>query len=252
MFTSWKKIIGTLAIVTFAALAAAGMPVSQASVTSAPNPGTSASHAAQSLKYMGTTTDLFGSAPVIPPFTFSPYSGPTNTTNFKTYIAQVATILSQLPPGTQDVPGSVIVNAKSSLIAMQAQMQAAALAEFDPLAYTSYISSVNLNLSTYLAMTNITLNNYYASVQATARKVYADALAAAATTPPSPAPTVTVTVTATPIVSPTPSPTISLYKPGSVIKKTYTCVKTVNGVTTKKVLKAAIVKCPVGYKLLKK
>ncbi len=209
--------------------------------------------ASPSLKHMGTTTDVFGIAPLIPPFSFAPYPGPTNTTNFKIYLATVATILSQIPTGSQDVPGSVIVNARSSLIAMQASMQAAALAQFDPVAFTAYISGVNFNLSTYLAITNTTLNAYYATVQATARKVYADTLASPG---PIPGPTVTVTVmatttvTATPTPSPTPSPLVS--KGGSVIKKTYTCVKTVNGVTTKKVLKSVIVKCPVGYKLLKK
>ena len=58
---------------------------------------------------------------------------------------------------------------------------------------------------------------------------------------PAPAPTVTVTETALPI------------SPGAaVVKKTFTCSRTLNGKTTKKVLKAAVIKCPLGYKLVKK
>jgi len=58
---------------------------------------------------------------------------------------------------------------------------------------------------------------------------------------PAPAPTVTVTETALPI------------SPGAaVVKKTFTCTRTLNGQTTKKVLKAAVIKCPLGYKLVKK
>ncbi len=58
---------------------------------------------------------------------------------------------------------------------------------------------------------------------------------------PAPAPTVTVTETALPI-----SPGVA------VVKKTFTCSRTLNGKTTKKVLKAAVIKCPLGYKLVKK
>ncbi len=80
--------------------------------------------------------------------------------------------------------------------------------------------------------------------KAGAGKLYADAKASAAAIVASPAPTVTVTASA-------PTPALVL-KTGVVIKKTFTCVKTVSGVTTKKVVKAVKIKCPAGFTLLKK
>ncbi len=110
-------------------------------------------------------------------------------------------------------------------------------------------------MAVYVALANQEIANYNASVQAAATKIladakagadklYADAKASAAAIVASPAPTVTVTASA-------PTPALVL-KTGVVIKKTFTCVKTVSGVTTKKVVKAVKIKCPAGFTLLKK
>ena len=95
---------------------------------------------------------------------------------------------------------------------------------------------------------NQQMSDYFAKVVAAANQLYVDAQASAAAIKAEPAPTVTVTVTAT------PKPTVPavVIKPGSVIKKTFTCVKTIKGVTTKQTLKAFIVKCPLGFTLVKK
>ena len=69
------------------------------------------------------------------------------------------------------------------------------------------------------------------------------------TATPTATPTVTVFVT----VAPTPTEVPFVIKPGAgVVLKTFTCSKKVGNLTTKKVLKAKVVKCPTGYKLVKK
>ena len=69
------------------------------------------------------------------------------------------------------------------------------------------------------------------------------------TATPTATPTVTVFVTVAP--SPTDAPFV--IKPGAgVVLKTFTCSKKVGNLTTKKVLKAKVIKCPTGYKLVKK
>ena len=78
----------------------------------------------------------------------------------------------------------------------------------------------------------------------TAQTPATSATPAPAETSAAPTPTVTVTASA-------PTPALVL-KTGVVIKKTFTCVKTVSGVTTKKVVKAVKIKCPAGFTLLKK
>ena len=65
---------------------------------------------------------------------------------------------------------------------------------------------------------------------------------------PTPVPTVTVTVTAQPLPS---APPVVL-KIGGSIRKTLTCVKTVAGKTSTKIVTGFIVQCPSGYKPLKK
>ena len=95
---------------------------------------------------------------------------------------------------------------------------------------------------------NQAISDYYAKVVAAANQLYVDAQASAAAIKAEPAPTVTVTVTAT------PKPTINsvINKNTGVIKKTFTCIKTVSGVTTRKTISAFIVKCPTGFTLVKK
>ena len=69
------------------------------------------------------------------------------------------------------------------------------------------------------------------------------------TATPTATPTVTVFVT----VAPSPSDVPFVIKPGAgVVLKTFTCSKKVGNLTTNKVLKAKVVKCPTGYKLVKK
>lgn len=94
--------------------------------------------------------------------------------------------------------------------------------------------------------------DYFAKVILAANKLYADAEASAAAIKAEPAPTVTVTVTATPAVAPKPTINSVINKNTGVIKKTFTCIKTVSGVTTRKTISAFIVKCPTGFTLVKK
>ena len=100
----------------------------------------------------------------------------------------------------------------------------------------------------FVGQGNQAISDYYAKVVAAANQLYVDAQASAAAIKAEPAPTVTVTVTATP----KPTEPAVIVKPGSVIKKTFTCVKTTKGVTTKQTLKAFIVKCPLGFTVVKK
>jgi hypothetical protein len=67
-----------------------------------------------------------------------------------------------------------------------------------------------------------------------------------------PTATPTVTVTETAYVTVTPTPLLSISPGAANLKKTFVCTKLLNGVTIKKTYKAVIVKCPLGYKLLKK
>ena len=100
----------------------------------------------------------------------------------------------------------------------------------------------------FVGQGNQAISDYYAKVGAAANQLYVDSQASAAAIKAEPVPTVTVTVTATP----KPTEPAVIVKPGSVIKKTFTCVKTTKGVTTKQTLKAFIVKCPLGFTLVKK
>ena len=69
------------------------------------------------------------------------------------------------------------------------------------------------------------------------------------TATPTATPTVTVFVTTTP--TPTEAPFV--IKPGAgVVLKTFVCSKTAMGKLVKKTVKATVVKCPTGYKLVKK
>lgn len=64
---------------------------------------------------------------------------------------------------------------------------------------------------------------------------------------PTATPTVYVTVTPS-----APDLSIVIQPGAAVVLKSFTCSITKNGVTTKKVFKAKVVKCPTGYKLVKK
>jgi len=118
---------------------------------------------------------------------------------------------------------------------------AVAGSQTNPTSLATYIPALNLQMTTYVAQTQQTIDSYYLSVQNSAKNLFAKAQASAAALATSPTPKVTATTSAA-----------VQYKLANVIKKTYTCVRTVGGVTTKKVLKSVVVKCPAGYKLLKK
>ena len=65
--------------------------------------------------------------------------------------------------------------------------------------------------------------------------------------------TYTATPTATPTVTVTATDAAFVIKPGAgVVLKSFVCSKLVMGKLVKKTFKAKVVKCPTGYKLVKK
>ena len=116
----------------------------------------------------------------------------------------------------------------------------------------AYVNYINQQMQFSITRGNQQMADYFAKVILAANKLYADAEASAAAIKAEPAPTVTVTVTATPAVAPKPTINSVINKNTGVIKKTFTCIKTVSGVTTRKTISAFIVKCPTGFTLVKK
>ena len=229
--------------------AAGGSPVGQASATATPTPSptpspvttTPSSTPTSSTPTSSTSTSL-PPAPVIPKFNFSPYTGSSAGPDLSIYLQQVSAILALIPGGTEDVSASSLIKTRNSLLALQTAMQSAvAGSQTNPTSLATYIPALNLQMTTYVAQTQQTIDSYYLSVQNSAKNLFAKAQASAAALATSPTPKVTATTSAA-----------VQYKLANVIKKTYTCVRTVGGVTTKKVLKSVVVKCPAGYKLLKK
>jgi len=227
-----------------ATAAAGGSPVGQASATTTPTPSPTPSPVTttpSSTPTSSTSTSL-PPAPVIPKFNFSPYTGSSAGPDLSIYLQQVSAILALIPGGTEDVSASSLIKTRNSLLALQTAMQSAvAGSQTNPTSLATYIPALNLQMTTYVAQTQQTIDSYYLSVQNSAKNLFAKAQASAAALATSPTPKVTATTSAA-----------VQYKLANVIKKTYTCVRTVGGVTTKKVLKSVVVKCPAGYKLLKK
>lgn len=233
------------------AAASAGQSVGQASVVAPPAP-TPTTPAPATTSQSPTTTTMpsgstnVGAAPQITPFAFQPYTA-TTVINLNNYLSQISSAIAQLPTRSGGEGGSSTAATKSILSALQAQIQSdQTSSQTQSTALSSYIAKLNTQVAVYVALANQEIANYNASVQAAAAKILADAKASAAAIVASPAPTVTVTVTASPA-----APGL-VFKTGVVIKKTFTCVKTVSGVTTKKVVKAVKIKCPAGFTLLKR
>lgn len=223
---------------------------------------------------------------ILPPFSAGPtvtvpVPVPASGPNLNGYLAQLSAAIAQLPTrfGENSNAGPAVTAAKNALAALQAQIQKdASQPQSTPSSpatpstpsssggEATYIANMNASVAFVISQANQAISDYYSKVEAAAIKLYADAQASAAAIVASPAPTVTVTATATATPIPTPTPTASksstseatsasfaiVIKPGNVIKKGYTCIKTVNGKVTKKVLQGIITKCPSGFSLLKK
>jgi len=129
-----------------------------------------------------------------------------------------------------------------------ANLQAASSQSGGSSTLSACISAADSGMQQWLANANVLFVKYYGQVVDAANKLYADAQASAAAIKAEPAPTVTVTVTATP----KPSSGSVINKNVGVIKKSFTCTRTLAGITTRKIVKAFIVKCPVGFTLVKK
>ena len=258
---AWKSSLSS----AIAAAAAAGEIIGQTSVAPTPTPTPSA----------GTPTPSSGTptpGATNPPATSSgtpaapgpvaspggivvPYFAPLNiqsliiggTPNFASYIAQISTVLTQLSRVSGDGGSSALTTARNSLTSLQAQIQTeTSQYQSSPGNLASYVAMVNSQFANLVSQANQSIAAYYLEVQNAADALYANAQASAAAIKAIPAPTVTVTVTAT------PAPPPVLIKPGGVILKSFTCLKTVAGKTSKQKLKGFVMKCPTGWVLVKK
>jgi len=246
-----------------AAAAAAGEAIGQTSVVVAPTPtatSTSGTPAPGSTSTSGTPSG--GTVPVVVststaiptsvamppvyyPLNLPPYSGSTTSANLTPYFTAVSTAISRIANAGSEGRSAAIASAQSALARLQTTSQSSGGSSVDA---SNYVTWVNQQMQFVINQGNQQMSDYFAKVVAAANQLYVDAQASAAAIKAEPAPTVTVTVTATP----KPTEAAIVVKPGSVIKKTFTCVKTVKGVTTKQTLKAFIVKCPLGFTLVKK
>ena len=240
-----------------AAAAAAGEAIGQASVVVAPTPtatstsgtpapgatdlGTPSSPVAPVATAIPTSV---AKVPIYYPFYLPPFSGATSA-NLSPYFTAVSTAISRIATAGSEGRSAAIAAAQSALTQLQTQVNQSSGSSA---ALTAWIANANAGMQYFVGQGNQSISDYYAKVVAAANKLYVDAQASAAAIKAEPAPTVTVTITATP----KPTEPAVVVKPGSVIKKTFTCVKTVKGVTTKQTLKAFIVKCPLGFTLVKK
>ncbi len=201
-------------------------------------------------------------ASLVAPINFNPLNLPTFAPaapipNLSNYLSGISSAISQLAQG-----GVASIGAKNSLIFLQTQIQGDLNTSLSfPSSIASYLYDLNSQLGQLIAQTNQAIADHFAQNVAAQNKLYTDAQAAAAALMPKPAPTVTVTayatVTATPEPVTTQAPAITqvagspIIKTGGIIKKSITCVKTVGGKTTTKVVKGFIVKCPTGFALPK-
>lgn len=191
--------------------------------------------------------------PVFQPYLVGPYMGNGgNSANLSSYVSAVASAINAIGSASSQNRAAAISSAQSALGTLQSVMGAVQAANSNGV--LAYIASLNSAMQNILNTSNQQFSDYYYKVAVAANQLYADAQAAAAAIKASPAPTVTVTVTPTPTV---PEVTIQagstiLIKAGSVIKKKFTCLKNPPGPALKKIMSAVIVKCPTGFKLLKK
>ena len=239
-----------------AAAAGAGEAIGQASVVVAPTqtsastgtpvPGsTNAGTPAGPVTPVATAIPTsVAKVPIYYPFYLPPYTGAPSA-NLSPYFTAVSTAISRIATAGSEGRSAAIAAAQSALSQLQTQVNQSSGSSA---ALTAWITNANAGMQYFVGQGNQAISDYYAKVVAAANQLYVDAQASAAAIKAEPAPTVTVTVTATP----KPTEPAVIVKPGSVIKKTFTCVKTIKGVTTKQTLKAFIVKCPLGFTLVKK
>ena len=246
--SAWKQSLSG----AISAAAAAGHPIGSASVAPVPTvptgttPAPGASGVVQPTPGPvtspgGITVPYF--APLnLPPLIFGTIPG------FAAYLAQISNAQSSLNSvsGGQlsDSAKNALSRASNTLNQLRSQVQSeqsqyASAAGTVPSA-AAYLNQQFANLA---SSANQAIAEYYSKVQTAANTLYTNAVASAAAIP---TPTVTVTV----MLTVTASQPIN-FAPGVVIKKTFTCVKTVLGVTTTKVVKAVVVKCPLGFKVKK-
>ena len=259
---AWKNSLSS----AIASAAAAGETVGRASVVAAPTQtststgGTSQPSSGSGQVAAPTATAIPTSVATIPvyyPLNLPPYSGGGGgggSTNLAPYFSAVSSAINAIASAGSEGRSRAIAAAQSALSQLQS---VASQSSGSSDAINAYIANANTQMQYVMSQGNQQMSDFYAKVVAAANQLYADAQAKAdksitdakavlATMSPAPGPTVTVTVTAT------PAPPPILIKPGGVIKKTFTCVKTVAGVKTTRVIKAIVIKCPTGFTLLKK
>jgi hypothetical protein len=246
--------------------AAAGQTVGQPSVVVAPTPTTTSPSSSTGGTPAPAATDSTGAltpqiivptgiptsvATFIPyaPFYLPPFVGAAPA-NLAPYFSAVSAAISRIASSGGEGRSAAIAAAQSALSQLQSAVNAS---QGSSDAINAYIANANAGMQYFVNKGNQDISDYYVKVAKAANQLYLDAQASAAAIKAEPAPTVTVTVTATATVTATPKPTPSsvIIKPGGVIKKTFSCIKTLNGVTTTQVVKAFIVKCPVGFTLKK-
>ncbi len=237
---AWKSSLSS----AIAQAAAAGEALGTSSAPSTPAPQPSSNPTS-----VGGTTPVAVNTPstVIPTSvavapTYYPLNlppcGVSNGGGLSSYFSAVSSAISQISSASGDNRTRAIANAQAALSRLQS-VAGQPSGNCD-------VGNLNTQMSFVMSQGNQAMTDYYAKVVAAANKLYVNAQASAAAIEASPAPTVTVTVTAK------PSGPAIVVAPGSVIKKTFTCIRNIGGVTTKKTVKAFIVKCPLGFKLLKK
>ena len=249
---AWKSSLSS----AIAQAAAAGEAVGTSSAPAAPatpttpNPNSSGA---------GTVTTAPAPLSAIPtsvavpptyyPFYLPPYTGAPSA-NLAPYFTAVSTAISRIATAGSEGRANAIANAQAALSQLQSMVNQSSGSSD---ALNAYISNANAGMQYFVNKGNQDISDYYVKVAKAANQLYLDVQASAAAIKAEPAPTVTVTVTATATVTATPKPTPSsvIIKPGGVIKKTFSCIKTLNGVTTTQVVKAFIVKCPAGFTLKK-
>ncbi len=196
------------------------------------------------------------------PLSFSPiylpaYQPPLGTSSLNKYLTEISNAISLLMMAQQSVPGggTSIMNAIATLGALQSQVQGdIATTGSLPGVSSGFSDSLNTQLVAIATQVNLAISDYNAQVQAAIDKLTADSKAAALVALPAPTPTVTVTVTVTVTPTPKTAPVAGspLVKSAGLINKSFTCIKTVGGKTTTKIVTGLIAKCPTGFTLQKK
>ncbi len=242
-----------------AAAASGGSPIGQSSVSvpvnpkplsnpGVANPGTNSSSQVSSV--IPTSVAV---PPIFSPYLVGPYMGGENSVDLTPYFTAVTSAISAIGLGESDNRGESIAAALAAFGRLQV---AVSQSQGSSAAFSAYISNVNATMQMLLRVSNQAISNYYSKVVSATNAMYTEAQIAknaAATFKASPAPTVTVAPPA-PTFAPVTikaGSTIRI-KAGSVIEKSFSCVKTVAGVKVNRTLKALIEKCPAGFTLSKR